>query len=162
MTETARRIERARPQRRAALLAFWALLLFPLGGAPSFADDAAADIKGALTQWMKDFNAGKTDKVCDLFAADARANVRRNDERDYNAICDLLVRSLKDETKHYTYALNIKEVLVFGDVAVVRLTWFLTIKLNGQEIKTVEPGMDIFRRQADRSWKIIRYMAYEE
>jgi len=163
MAESARNMERARPHRRAAIFAFWALLLLPLGAASSFADDAADEIRRALTQWMEDFNAGKADKVCDLFAADARANVRGNDERGYDAICDLLVRSLKDETKSYTYDLKIREMLVFGDVAVVRLTWFLTVKLNnGQESKTVEPGMDIFRRQADGSWKIERYMAYEE
>jgi ketosteroid isomerase-like protein len=25
-----------------------------------------------------------------------------------------------------------------------------------------EPGLDIFRRQPDGSWKIVRYIAYEE
>jgi len=59
--------------------------------------------------------------------------------------------------------LDIKEIVVFGDVAVVRLVWTLTIKeKDGREFKSVEPGMDIFRRQADGSWKIVRYMAYEE
>lgn len=68
-----------------------------------------------------------------------------------------------DETRSYRYALDIKEILVFGDVAVVRLVWTLTIKeKDGREMKSVEPGMDLFRRQADGSWKIVRYMAYEE
>jgi steroid delta-isomerase len=59
--------------------------------------------------------------------------------------------------------LDIKEILVFGDVAVVRLVWTLTIEeKDGREIKSVEPGMDVFRRQADGSWKIVRYMAYEK
>ena len=126
------------------------------------ADDAAAEITAALAQWTDDFNAGRTDKVCDLFAADVRADVRGAPERDHAAICDLLVSSLKDETKHYSYAMDIKEVLVFGDVAVVRLVWTLTIKLgNGASVELVEPGMDIFKKQPDGSWQIIRYMAYE-
>jgi len=54
--------------------------------------------------------------------------VRGAKERDHDAIRDLLVRPLKDETKHYSYAMDIKEVLVFGDMAVVRLVWTLTIK----------------------------------
>jgi steroid delta-isomerase len=58
--------------------------------------------------------------------------------------------------------MDIKEVLVFGDVAVVRLVWTLTVKLaNGASVESVEPGMDIFKKQADGSWQIIRYMAYE-
>jgi uncharacterized protein (TIGR02246 family) len=99
----------------------------------------------------------------DLFAPDVRADVRGAKERDHEAICNLLVRSLKDETKHYSYAMDIKEVLVFGDMAVVRLVWTLTIKqADGKEITSVEPGMDIFQKQVDGSWKIIRYLAYDD
>jgi uncharacterized protein (TIGR02246 family) len=126
------------------------------------ADDAAVQIRQALAQWTEDFNAGWTDKVCDLFAADVRADVRGAAERDHAAICNLLVSSLKDKSKHYHYALDIKEVLVFGDVAVVRLVWTLTIRLaNDAGVESVEPRMDIFRKQSDGSWQIIRYMAYE-
>jgi steroid delta-isomerase len=48
-------------------------------------------------------------------------------------------------------------------MAVVRLTWTSTVT-GGQEgdVKSVEPGMDIFRRQPDGSWKIMRYLAYSE
>ncbi len=139
-----------------------AVLLGAVLSAPLAAADATAEITAALSNWTEAFNAGKTDKICDLFAPDARADVRGVKERDHAAICDLLVRSLKDDTKHYSYAMAIKEVLVFGDVAVVRLVWTLTIKQkDGASIESVEPGMDIFRRQDDGSWKIIRYMAYE-
>jgi steroid delta-isomerase len=125
-------------------------------------EDAAAQIRAALAQWTEDFNAGQADKICDLFAQDARADVLGAPERDYVAICDLLTRSLQDKTRHYSYAMDVKEVLVFGDVAVVRLVWTLTIKeKDGSTATSVEPGMDIFRKQPDGSWKIIRYMAYE-
>ena len=83
-------------------------------------------------------------------------------ERDYTAICDVLTRSLNDKTRHYSYAKDIIEVLVFGDVAVVRLVWTLTIKKqDGGTAESIQPGMDIFRKQSDGSWKIIRYIAYE-
>jgi steroid delta-isomerase len=45
---------------------------------------------------------------------------------------------------------------------VVRLTW--TLKVRGRdaaETTSVEPGIDIFRRQVDGSWRISRYIAYE-
>lgn len=149
--------------RMAAVLVLTTFLLFLTGGGPLLADDPAAEVKSALTQWMADFNAGETEQVCDLFAADVRADFRGHPTRDHKAVCDLLLKSLSDKTRAYSYALDIKEVLVFGDVAVVRLVWTLTIKeKDGREIKSVEPGMDIFRQQADGSWKIIRYMAYEE
>jgi steroid delta-isomerase len=137
-------------------------LLLVLARTPLAAQDAAAEIRAALTQWTDDFNAGRSDKVCDLFAPDARADVRDAPERDHAAICELLVSSLNDKTRHYSYAKDIKEVLVFGEVAVVRLVWTLTIKeQDGSTVTSVEPGMDVFRKQPDGSWKIIRYMAYE-
>jgi steroid delta-isomerase len=46
-------------------------------------------------------------------------------------------------------------------MAVVRLTLKSTVAGEPEgEVKSVEPGMDIFRRQPDGSWKIMRYMAY--
>jgi steroid delta-isomerase len=145
-----------------AAAAFAIMFVFAAMSPGARADDAAGEIRAALTQWTDDFDAGRTDKICDLFASDVRADVRGAAERDHAAICDLLVSSLKDESKHYHYAMDIKEVLVFGDVAVVRLVWTLTIKLaNGASVESVEPGMDIFKKQSDGSWQIIRYMAYE-
>ena len=128
------------------------------------ADDAAqAQIRAALTQWTDDFNAGAADKVCGLFAPDLTAQYRGQPERDYDALCGALRRSLSDRTKRYTYALLIKEIIVAGDLAVVRLVWTLKVlrKDTGAEISSDEPGMDLFRRQPDGSWKIARYLAYE-
>jgi ketosteroid isomerase-like protein len=138
-------------------------LLALLSWGPLLAKDTKVELENTLTRWMADFNAGKTERVCDLFAAEVRADFRGYPTRDYQQVCDLLLKSLSDTTRTYSYALDIKEILVFGDVAVVRLVWTLTIKeKNGGEIKSVEPGMDVFRRQTDGSWKIVRYMAYEE
>src|SRR5262245_37750926 len=124
---------------------------------------AQAAIRAALTQWMADFNAGNTDKVCGLFAPDLIAQYRGQPERDHHGLCDLLKRSLSDPAKTYAYSLSIKEIIVSGDVAVVRLTWTLKVKPKDgtREITSDEPGMDIFRRQADGGWKISRYIAYE-
>jgi uncharacterized protein (TIGR02246 family) len=140
-----------------------ALLLSLFGSLPSRADSAATEIQTTLERWMADFNAGKAERICDLFAADVRADYRGFPTRDHQAVCDLLTKSLTDGARAYRYALDIKEILVFGEEAVVRLVWTLTIKgKDGREVTSVEPGMDIFRRQPDGSWKIIRYMAYEE
>ena len=131
------------------------------------ADDAAqsqAQIRAALTRWLSDFNAGHVESICDLFADELRADVRGQPERNHAALCELLKRSLRDPERAYSYALAIKEIVTWGDTAVVRLVWTLTIRekdKSGQE-QSVEPGMDVFRRQADGSWKIVRYMAFNE
>lgn len=108
--------------------AYAALVLVVLSATPASAEDAAAKIKATLEQWTEDFNAGRKDKVCALFTRDARADVAGAPERDYHAICDLLTKSLSDKARRYHYDMVIKEILVFGDIAVVRLVWTLTIK----------------------------------
>jgi uncharacterized protein (TIGR02246 family) len=140
-----------------------ALLCLSIGtAAAQTADPAQAEIRAALTQWMADFNAGKADRVCGLFAPDLIAQYRGQPERNYDAICDLLKRSLRDPAKRFSYALDIKEIIVAGDFAVVRLTWTLTIQSKDAPAETIEePGMDVFRRQGDGAWRISRYIAYD-
>lgn len=146
----------------AALLLAWTAL--SSGASPAVADTGArAEIAAALRQWMADFNAGRADTVCDLFARSLRVDYRGQPERGYAAQCALLRRSLADRTRAYAYALAVKEIRVWGDVAIVRLTWTLTVRQrdSGRETRSVEPGLDVFHRQKDGRWRIIRYMAYE-
>jgi uncharacterized protein (TIGR02246 family) len=144
----------------------WIGLLSLTLSSPARAQDdspAQAAIRAALTQWTADFNAGNAEKACELFAPDLIAQYRGTPERGFNAICDQIKRSLGDRTKTYRYALAIREILVAGELAVVRLIWTLTVKGNDGSGETIsdELGMDIFRRQADGSWKISRYIAYD-
>jgi uncharacterized protein (TIGR02246 family) len=147
-----------------ALLCGALLVAALLSPAAAQSDSAAqAAIRGALTQWMTDFNAGDAEKACSLFAPDLIAQVRGQPERGYSDLCELLRRSLSDRTKTYKYALAIKEILVADDLAAVRLTWTLKVrrKDTGDETASDEFGLDIFRRQGDGSWKISRFISYD-
>lgn len=125
-------------------------------------DSPEAAIRTALAQWTQDFNDRNIDKACSLFAQDLRYDFRGYPERDYRDICDRMQRSLGDTSKTYSYDLDVREIIVSGDIAVVRLVWKLTVTLaNGQQVVSVEPGMDVFRKEPDGAWRIIRYIAYE-
>ncbi len=141
-----------------------ALLAISVVPAHAAGDDSAAEIKAALTAWTNDFNARRADKVCDLFEPGLIYDFQGLPEQRYDDICPRLKRALGDATRSWSYAQpDIKEILVFGDVAVVRLTWTSTVGGAPEgEVKSVEPGMDIFRRQPDGSWKIMRYMAFSQ
>ena len=145
-----------------ALLAGFALLV--AGAMPTSAQPAndEAAIRAALAAWTRDFNARDASRICDLFAADLRYDYRGFPERDYAALCGLLHKSLADPTKRFVYALDVREVIVSGDLAIVRLVWTLKTTVAGAApVESREPGLDVFRRQPDGSWKIIRYIAYE-
>jgi ketosteroid isomerase-like protein len=121
------------------------------------------DIRAALQRWTDDFNAGRADKVCDLFAPDLRADVLGAPERDFETQCRMLRNALADPEHAYTDAFSLKEVVIERDMAVVRLTWTETIrvKATGQVTTRLDEGLDVFGRGSDGTWRIIRYMAFE-
>lgn len=143
-----------------AALAFAAL---PVSLAVASEEASRAEIAATLMQWQTDFNDGRDDKVCDLFARDLRADFRGQPERGYDALCELLHGSLADQERAYSYGLEIRDILVAGDFATVLLTWTLTVtqRDTGSETVSVEPGLDVFRREDDGRWRITRYLAYE-
>ena len=122
-----------------------------------------AEVRAALKQWMADFNAGRADKVCDIFAPALRADVDGFPERTFDIQCKVLHTVLSDPEHSLSYALDIKEILADGDMAAVRLTWTLTSrkKSSGETKETVDQGLDIFGRSSDGRWQIIRFMSFE-
>ena len=44
------------------------------------------------------------------------------------------------------------------------MVWTQTVRdlATGKETRSVEPGLDLFRREGDGRWRIIRYLAYED
>jgi len=120
------------------------------------------EIRATLEKWTKDFNAGNSSDVCALFAPDLISSYQGQPEGDYHSLCTQLLTSLSDPVKTYHYSLQIKEILVCGDLAVVRLTWLLRVTQKSVPggYFVHETSLDIFRRQPDGSWKIFRFNAY--
>lgn len=132
---------------------------------PVAARDAATaerQIREALESWRRAFNTGDAVHVCDLFAPDLISNYQGQPERNYDSVCALLRGSLQEKERAFDYGLDIKEILVSGDLAIVRLVWTLRIAQKGGGATRVseEPGLDVFRRERDGRWRIIRYLAY--
>jgi ketosteroid isomerase-like protein len=98
----------------AALFAGLTLAPLPAAAQPS----AEAEIRKTLAQWTEDFNARRADRVCDLFAKDLVAKFRGAPERGYARQCELLTSALADPKRRFHNALEIREILVFGDTAI--------------------------------------------
>jgi uncharacterized protein (TIGR02246 family) len=141
-----------------------ATLLASCWSLTALADTAAEKaIRDALSKWTEDFNARNATRICDLFAPDLRYDFRGQPERDFAAMCSGLKRTLADRSKTLTYSFDIKEIIVSSDMAIVRLVWTSRVSQagSGQVVETKEPGLDVFRRQSDGTWRISRYLAYE-
>jgi ketosteroid isomerase-like protein len=132
---------------------------------PALASDRAdrsATIRSELVVWTQAYNTRRADKVCGIFSQDLRYKFGDLPDRGYNDVCTALHRLLADQTYSSHYTLDLQEILVYGDIAVVRLIWMLDSSQAGSSVtvRTLEPGMDIFQRQSDGTWKIVRYLAY--
>jgi len=148
---------------RRSLIAFVLFIFIAAPSAMAEPPSAQREILAALEQWTSDFNAGRADKVCDLFAAGLLADVRGAAGRDFSIQCRVLRQALADPDHTYHYAFRLKEILVDHDMAAVRLTWTMTTrdKATGAIKTTEDGGLDVFGRGTDGRWLILRYMAYE-
>ena len=123
------------------------------------------EIRSLLEKWPKDFNAKRASHVCGLFAPDLIARYPRAPDRDYDAMCTHLKEIMHDPEKTYRYETpQIEEILISGDLAVVRLIWTLRITDANTTKKEVlkEIGLDVFKRQKDGKWKVSISYAYEK
>ena len=134
------------------------LLALTCWAAPAFADDAA-EVRARLEGWAEAFNEGRTDEACELFSKDLVSDTQGQGEAGYEERCAILSRVMRDPDRKFSYSPDIKEVILAGDLAVVRLTWTLTV-MPGNLVSR-ESGLDVFRKEPDGVWRIIRFMAFD-
>ncbi|MFO1084120.1 MAG: nuclear transport factor 2 family protein [Reyranellaceae bacterium] len=144
-------------------LATVVLVTLALVAAAAHADPAADElaIRQRLQRWTADFNAKNLTGVCDLFAPDLLYSIPEVTNGTHEMMCTNLTKMLGRSDIQLRYAMpDIHEIIVSGDLAVVRLTWTLTTQAGGAKDTTTEEGMDIFRRQPDGRWSIARFIAF--
>ena len=118
-------------------------------------------IAARLYQWAAAFNARDAAGSCDLFAPDLVSTVPGALEAGRDAVCARLTALLARPGPQLRYSPDIQEIIVSGDTAVVRLVWTLTIDAGAARQTRREAGMDVFRRQPDGRWSIVRFMAFD-
>jgi uncharacterized protein (TIGR02246 family) len=124
------------------------------------APDRAA-IAERLQRWTAAFNARDAEGICDLFAPDLVSTVPEALDGNRDALCTRLNTLLaKPELQLHYDDPDIREIIVSGDIAVVRLVWTLTTRKGAEQDVTTEAGMDVFKRQPDGKWSIARFLSF--
>ena len=139
------------------------VVVLDIGSAIPARPDQAADtaaVTERLLQWVAAFIARDAAGTCDLFAPDLISTVPGGLNDDRNTVCARLAAVLAKTDIQFRYTPDIHEIIVSGDYAVVRLIWSLTTTRAGQEQIDKEAGMDLFQRQADGRWSIVRFVAF--
>ena len=139
-----------------ALLLLW--LAPAAAGAAGDADRAA--ITARLLEWTEAFNARDASKSCDLFSADLISTMRGRPDEGRDAVCQRIATALTDQNVSLRYAARIEEIILSGDLAVVRLVWSVATRRGAKVASWEEPGLDVFRREADGKWRIFRFLAF--
>jgi ketosteroid isomerase-like protein len=152
---------RKRAFRRLVPVIAIALTVATIQAARADADADKAAIVQRLQRWTAAFNAKDAVGTCDLFAPDLVYSIPEVMRGTRETMCSNLaaLQARSDIKLHYDNP-DVHEILVAGDVAVVRLTWTLTTEVNGARDTTTEEGMDVFRRQPDGRWSIARFIAF--
>ncbi len=143
------------------LLAALAVLL---SLSPAHADEAAdaAAIRDRLEAWRLAFNDRDADGACDLFAPDLAYSVPGLAGGTRETMCTNLARVMTRTDFILRYdPPEIREIIVDGDLAVVRLRWTLTTQTLAERRSAHEEGLDVFRRQPDGRWSIARFIAVD-
>ncbi|MER8827663.1 nuclear transport factor 2 family protein [Mesorhizobium sp. M0938] len=137
--------------------------LLIVGAALPASAEAEADkatITERLQRWAAAFNARDAGGICDLFADKLISTVPGALDSGRDAVCGRLAALLAKPDLQFHYQPDIREIIVSGDIAVVRLFWTLTTKRGDHREVSKEAGMDIFERQPSGTWSIIRFVAF--
>lgn len=120
-----------------------------------------AAIRERLVRWTEAFNARNVAEICDLFAPDLVYSVPEVRDGNRKLLCSQLSALLaKPELQLHYDNPDIREIIVAGDIAVVRLFWTLTARKEAEQGTSTEAGMDIFRRQPNGKWSIARFISF--
>jgi hypothetical protein len=111
---------------------------------------------------MTAFSGGDADGVSAIFAPDPRSDVGPFIDGTYDQLCDRPHLVLQNRQATFQYPLDIKEIPISGDLAVVRLVWTSSVTHRGSEkpVVTTEPGIDVMRHDQDGAWRIFRFVAH--
>jgi ketosteroid isomerase-like protein len=118
------------------------------------ADSDGVAITDRLQRWTAAFNARDAAGVCDVFAPDLVSTVPETLDGGQDALCGKLSAVLPRPGLQLHYdSPDIREILVSGDIAIVRLFWTLTAQKGGTSSVSTDAGMDIFKRQP--RWQMV-------
>lgn len=140
------------------------LLALLIGVSAASADPVSdeAAIRARLHAWADAFNARDAEGVCELFAEDVRSVVPGTVDGSKAAVCERLRKFLGQSDRRPSYAPDIHEIMISGDQAVVALTWTLSVEHQGKTTVSREEGLDVFQRQPDGAWRIVRFIAFTD
>lgn len=114
-----------------------------------------------FTQWTEAFNHKDLSKVCLLFSKNITADYRGVPQKNYAMICDGFKNIFGMANRSYQYQFKLHDIYHSGDLAAVRITWYLKIYENDKLLQSSQDeGIDILKKNQIGQWQIVNYLGY--
>ena len=113
-------------------------------------------IRSNLAGWVAAFNVGDLKTAAQVWAPDLVGWAPEGDDDTWPREKEFAERA-SGKLPAATYGLRIDEVIVSGDLAVVRDIWTETPRGESAKARTFR-SFEVWRRQPDGAWKIARWI----
>ena len=139
------------------------IVLFALGvaGSKAYAGDQEVFTR-IYDDWTAAFNRKDADEACKLFATHVVADFPGIPTKTYPGICANFRKMFQEANRQYHYRYEFRNVYRSGNLAAIRITWFLTTAEKGQQTILVEQGLDVLEKNPAGKWQIVNWISYDE
>lgn len=134
-----------------------------------YAADASAKsddfkvIEKRFAEWTEAFNRRDLDGSCALFAKDIRADHQGVPTENWSTMRARFQKLFADKSREYKYRFKLLSVYRSGDLAVGRITWYLTVTKNGKRLFAEETqSMDVFMPNRKGVWEMVDFVSFTE
>jgi steroid delta-isomerase len=114
-----------------------------------------------LHDWAAANNRGDQQRANEIWAPGVQGWFPSNDQFTTEAAARIVGMPTEMAGKP-TYDVTINEVLVSGDLAVVRDTWKETRRFGDKTVERVIRSFEVWQRQPDNQWRITRWISAPE
>lgn len=123
---------------------------------------AAQEIRAALASWVTATRAGDRNRANAIWAPDLVGWYPGQPDDTYEREQGAARRPASSTGARTVPAVDVVEVIVSGDLAVVRDIWRMTRIVGGDSTMQVIKGFEVWRRQPDGRWRISRWLSAPE
>lgn len=111
--------------------------------------------------WTKSFNQQNVAQSCALFSKSVVADYQGVPQKNYQSICDGFKTIFKNKDHRYRYEYKLHQINRSGNLATVRITWYLYLTENGKtKMISQDEGLDVLIKNAQGKWQIVNYVAF--
>lgn len=145
------------------LLSF-CILVSTMSGAHAKASDADFKvIEKRFADWTEAFNRRDLEGSCALFSKEIRADHQGVPTEDWQTMRARFQKLFADKSRDYKYRFKLINVYRSGNLAVGRITWYLTVTKDGkQSLEEETQSMDVFKPNKEGVWEMVDFVSFTE